>query len=128
MIIRPYRHNDFEMICKWWMAIGEPAPLSGMMSEDGTFVLEHDGKASMSLTVLLTQTTIAYFEGYISAPGTEHPKSDGRALWDHCARYAKKLGHTQVIIYAAREKLVHRYQELGAIPVLTGLTGLVRSL
>jgi hypothetical protein len=99
-----------------------------MMVEDGTFVLERDDKPIMSLTVLLTQSSIAYFEGYIADPHAPRRKLDGAALFDHCTRYAKRWDCNQIYIYAAHEKVAKRYEELGMTRALKGLTGLVRSL
>jgi hypothetical protein len=127
-MIRNYENSDFETICSWWRAAGEPPPLPGMMVEDGTFILERNHKPILSLTVMITQSNIAYFEGYIAAPGVSRLPSDGLSLWNHCFDYAKRCECKHVILYAGKEALVRRYQELGAVPALSGLTALVRNL
>lgn len=128
MTIRPYRHDDYEVIRSWWTASGAIPPEPGMMIEDGTFVLEALGRAVMSLTVLLTQSCLAYFEGYIADPKFTRGKRAGELLWSHCYDFARSRGAKQVILYAAKEKLVKRYQELGAVPALHGVTAMTRSL
>ncbi len=128
MNIRPYEHADYELICSWWIESKEHAPERGMMVTDGTFVLECEGRAVMSLTVLLTQSTIAYFEGYIADPNFSRGARLGALLWAYCYRFARSRGAKQVVIFAGKEKLVKRYQALGVTPVLSGLTALTRSL
>lgn len=128
MTIRPYRNSEYALVRSWWESANEPPPSPGMMVEDGTFILERDGHPVLSLTVLLTQSNIAYFEGYVSSPNHPHLKSDGQRLWDHGYQYAKDHGCEYVFLYPEKEKLVKRYQELGVKPVLTGLTAMIRSL
>lgn len=130
MMIRHYRHSDFDVISSWWIAQGEPAPGVGMMIPDGTFVLEMNGEPIMSLTAFLTLSSIGYLEGYIAQPGLEKwlSNSGGRMLWDHCFEFLRQGNCKTVICYCDEESLVKRYEELGMTKVLDNVTCLAREL
>lgn len=128
-MIRPYNHSDFEMICSWWDSHNEPAPVIGMMIENGTFIYEHENKPILSLTVFLTQSTICYFEGYISSPEiTKEVRNEcGIELWNYCFDYAEKNNSKHVIAYTDKPSLVKRYEALGMHKSIDNLTALIRS-
>jgi len=131
MIIRPYSENDFEEICSWWRDHGEFPPLPGMMTQEGTFVVEYEGKAVMTLTVLMTQTKeISYFEGYCAKPGLDHVTRNqiGKILWEYGYNYLKQRGYRRVVAFTNSENLADRYVELGMQKCMTGIQSLGRVL
>lgn len=130
-VIRPYMSEDFPMIHSWWMAHKEVPPIPGMMTEDGTFVLEYDGAPIMTLSVLLTQSPeVSYFEGFCSKPGLDKKISHhaGQILWDYCYQFLVLNGFNRVIILTNKESLISRYKELGMTEYVKGLTSLGRKL
>lgn len=101
------------------------------MVEDGTFVLESDGKSLMTLTVFLTQSPeIAYFSGYCAKPGTARSisRAYGHILWEHCFTYLKSKGYKRAISFTAEEGLIRRYKELGMQEYAKGLVSLGRTV
>src|SRR5215203_5652049 len=114
--IRPYKESDFHEIVSWWKEHGEFAPLPGMMSGEGTFVLELDTQPVMTLSVLLTQTKeMSYFEGYCAKPGLQKNIRNalGQLLWQHGYQYLKNLGYKRVLIFTDKDALANRYERLG---------------
>ena len=130
MNIRPYKEADYITICTWWIIKGEPHPALGMMVENGTFVVELGNTPVMSLTVFKTQGNIGYLEGYISSPALNKQDSNelGICLWNYCFDYAKNIGIEHLIVYTSKPKLVTRYESLGMIKDINGLTALYRSI
>lgn len=129
--IRHYRDTDFDEICSWWVAHKEFAPLEGMMTKEGTFVLELDGIPVMTLSVMMTQSKeISYFEGYCAKPGLpkEISQTLGKILWQHGYDYLKKKGFNRVIAFTEKEALARRYEDLGMNRNMGGLTALGRVL
>ena len=129
--IRHYEDSDFDEICSWWRGHQEFAPLPGMMTEEGTFVLELDGKPVMTLSVMMTQSKqVSYFEGYCAKPGLDQIISNqlGVILWEHGYNYLKKNGYKRVIAFTDKKKLVDRYTALGMTPSMLCLTALGRNL
>lgn len=129
-MIRPYRNSDFEMICNWWTSHNEPSPQLGMMVEDGTFIYEYNGQPILSLTVFITQSSIGYFEGYISNPeiNKEIRNKCGEKLWKHCFEYAEKRNIKYLLAYTDKSPLVKRYESFGMTKCINNLTGLIRNL
>lgn len=129
MIIRAYKDSDYETIASWWTQAGEIGPLPGMMVEDGTFVVEIDGKPVMSQSVWLTQSKcIALFELFIRDPNTKLPKDVGAKLWQHCFQYAKSRGYNFCITYSKEPRLTERLESFGMNKSLSGLQGLWKEL
>ncbi len=129
MNIRPYSHADFDMISSWWTDARQCPPTRGSMVSNGSFILELGGTPALSLTVFLTQSEIAYFEGFIKNPSFKSSLEDaGQALWDHCFSYAKSAGYSRVVCYCAQEKLVNKYKRFGMSEAASGLTSFVREL
>jgi len=129
--IRPFKESDFGLICSWWKAAGEFAPLPGMMTEDGTFVLELDGDPVMTLSCLKTQTKeISYFEGYCARPGLPKAVRNaiGRVLWEHGYQYLRNSGFKRVLIFTNKEALASRYERLGMNRNMSGVYALGRVL
>lgn len=129
--IRPFKESDYEEICSWWRAHGEFSPLPGMMTEEGTFVLELDDEPVMTLSVLMTQSKeIAFFEGYCSKPGLDKEirNSLGKMLWAYGYEFLKDRGYKRVIAYTDKDALAERYQNLGMRPNVSGLHSLGRVL
>jgi hypothetical protein len=129
--IRRYQHNDFEEICSWWREHGECPPLPGMMIEDGTIVMEHDGKPVMTLTILITLSNeIAYFEGYCAKPGIDKQLSNrcGKSLFEYGYEFLKLNGFKRAIIFTDKPALVERYKELGMDVNMKDLVSLGRVL
>lgn len=129
--IRPYQEEDFDEICSWWIEHKEFAPLPGMMTEEGTFVLEYEGKPILTLSVLMTQSKeIAYFEGYCAKPGIEKQlRNDlGEILFEHAYEFLRNRGFKRVIIFTDKPSLVHRYEELGMVKNMNGLYAMGRVL
>ncbi len=127
--IRSYKSSDFDEIVSWWKAHDECPPLSGMMMADGTFVLELDGRSSLTLTCLKTQSfEISYLEGFCAMPGLEKDlRNDlSHILWDHCLNYLKQEGFKRVIALADKPLLVSRYEKLGMTKLLSGIHSLVK--
>lgn len=131
MKIRAYRESDFEMICSWWEDHNQIPPSRGMMIEDGTFILELFGKAAMTLTVFKTQSKeMSYFEGYCKHPLIPKIISNeiSKVLWEHCLNYLRDNGYKRVLIFTDKPALVNRYQKLGMIENIGGITALGRLL
>jgi len=114
--IRPYKHSDFETISSWWIANGEPAPINGIMVENGSFVLELDNVPSLALTILLTQSKeLAFMEGFIKNPIFKEMSLEpyGFLLWNHCLDYARSFGYKRLIAISDKEKLFSKYERFG---------------
>ena len=129
--IRPYRKSDFEEIYSWWEEHNEPAPIRGMMVEDGTFVVEWDGKPVMTLTAFMTQSLeISHLAALCSKPGTskEIRSECISALMHHCVNYLIKNRRRRFVMFADKAKLVKRYQELGLSIGESGLTVLGKEI
>lgn len=129
--VRPYQESDFDEICSWWKEHGEFAPLPGMMTPEGTFVLDLNGMPVMTLSVLMTQTKeISYFEGYCAKPSLEKRLSNalGKLLWNHGYNYLRDRGYKRVIAFTDKTKLAERYEDLGMNQNMQGLTSLGRIL
>lgn len=129
MNIRSFKHEDFKMIESWWIDSGQCPPLSGMMTEDGTFILEINNIPSLSMTVFKTQSSIAYFEGFIKNPNIKkNLHKEGQILWDHCFSYAKKNGYKQVICYCMVDKLKQKYISYGMNESAKNLSAFVKEI
>lgn len=129
--IRHYKDSDFDEICSWWKEHNEFAPLPGMMTVDGTFVVEHYGLPVMTLSVLMTQSKeISYLEGYCARPGLPKDVSHelGEMLWEHAYNYLKSVGYKRVIAFTDKEALLNRYEDLGMRRNMSGLYSLGRVL
>lgn len=125
--IRSYDDCDFEEICSWWISHGETPPQKGMMVHDGTFVLELDGNAVMTLTAFMTQSMeVSYFEGFCAKDGLPKDiRNDlSMVLWDHCTAYLKNNGRNRVIIFTDKPRLAIRYETLGMNIGISGLYSL----
>lgn len=131
-MIRSYKNSDYEMICDWWDMQYQQGPLPGMMSEHGTFILEHNNEPFMSLTVFKTQTNIGYIEGYICditrEISIEKRREYGQNIWNHCYQWAKENGIQYLVTYTDKEALVNRYEKLGMTKVMNNLTSLSKDL
>lgn len=131
MVIRNYKNTDFEYVAQWWAAADEPTPPPGCMPPNSTFVVEHDGRPVMSLSVLLTNTPeISYLEFFVADPmfKGEARKQAAPMLVEHCCKFARELGYKRAICFADCEPLVHRYKELGMRQTTEGLASFVREL
>lgn len=129
--IRAYTASDYDLICSWWKEQKEPAPSSGMMVEDGTFVLECEDMPVLTLTALYTQSKkVAFLEGYCAKPKLDPSLRNllGEILWSHAISYLKNLGFLRVNILTDKEALVRRYQKLGMHLQLSGLHSLGREI
>ncbi len=129
--IRPFRQEDFKNIANWWSSAGECPPLDGMMIEDGTFVLEIEGVAALSLTVFLTQSKeISYLEGFVKNPLFHEFNLNkyGQLLWDHCFKYASDKGYKRIICYCAVEKLIGIYSKFGMTLTCRNLSSLAKEI
>lgn len=131
MNIRAYKDTDFDEICSWWKDQGECPPLPGMMTSQGTFVLEYEGTPVMTLSCMRTQSPeISYFEGYCAKPGLKKEVRNalGDLLWQHGYQYLRSHGFKRVLTFTNKETLLGRYQKLGMIKCMSGVYALGRVL
>ena len=131
MYIRPYSHEDFEMITSWWEAAGECPPVRGMMVEDGTFIMTLDNIPALTVTVFLTQSKeMAYAEGFIKNPIFNHMELEDEAqhLANHAYAYARDRGYSRLIAYCNNKKLTEKYIRLGLQLSAENLFSVVRKL
>ncbi len=129
--IRPLGASDLPIIMKWWAAANEPAPPSDTMPLESSFVAEVDGKPVLSVSVLLTNSpSLAYTENFIGAPDSKGASRREAALMlsDHIAAFAKARGCKYLACIAYRPKLWGRYEELGYVKTLEGVSTFVRQL
>lgn len=130
-MIRAYKPEDFQMLSSWSIGYGQSAPLEGMFSEDGTFILEIAGMPALSQSVLFTQSKqICYLELCIKNPAFRgiNLESDLSVLWDHIFSYAKEKGYKNIFGYAMVDKLKVKYERMGLIKVADNLSSFSRSL
>lgn len=116
--IRPYNHSDFSEIVSWWTHYGEPAPLEGMMTPNGSFVLELDGVSALTQTVLLTQSKeLCYLEGFCKNPEFRNVSLESyiAPLWDEVFNYAKARGYKRILGYCKVPSLEKKYERLGLV-------------
>lgn len=124
-----YQNTDFKTISSWWEQRGESLP-SEILTEDGTFVLEIEGKAALCVTVLLTQVKgMAYLFAFVKNPEfKESLEPYGKQLWSHCFDFAKKRGYQRLICFAPNEKLSEKYERFGMRKTMSNLSSFVRDL
>ncbi len=131
VLIRPYKASDFPTVSGWWTAAQEGQLLPGMMPEESSFIAEIDGKPTLAVSVLLTNSpTVAYTEYFIGSPDSRGAARREAALMlsDHIAAFAKSRGYKNLLCISYRAPLVGRYEELGYVKTLEGVSTFVRPL
>lgn len=116
ILIRHYREKDYEVIRKWWEDHREPAPLPGMMIEDGTHVLCLEDQPVMTLTAFTTQSKdVALLEGFCAKPGMLQKERNvlSQLLFARCLKYLKDRGVRSVFMLTNEVKLKKRFEQLG---------------
>lgn len=128
--IRPYKDSDFEMVTRWWNTYQEIGPCEGMMTSNGSFVLEKDSIPTLCVTMFLTQSNVAYLEGFIKNPSYSNIslKEETKMLAEYCYEFARKNGKKHVICYCKEPKLIKLYESLGLRHSAYGLNGFSKEL
>lgn len=130
-LIRSYKNSEYEMVCSWWKEFTNQEPLSGMLIENGTFILELNDMPALCITVFLTQSKdMAYIANFIKNPifFQNNLEDYGKKLWNHCFNWAYEQGYSRVLCFSDNPKLSVKYEKFGMKPTLTNLTGFLKVL
>jgi hypothetical protein len=116
MGIRYLRAEEYEEICKWWAAAGEPVPPREVIPAE-TFILENsEGVPWVCLSLMGFSTKWAAWSiGLVSNPSLPRAgrKKAVQTLWDFVGLRAKELGYKNLFCVAPNKKLEKRYHEVG---------------
>ena len=128
MNIRLYNSKDYEMLSTWWIDSKEPGPLKEMLPEDSTFILEDRGTPVMSVSLYLPNCKfMAYVENFVKHPDYDNDNA-AFILSKHIEDFAKDRGYSILVCLSYKDKLKQRYQELGYVKTLDGLSSFVKDL
>lgn len=127
-MIRSYKPTDYENICSW---VGTRIP-EGMLVENGTFVLEIENVAALTLSVFLTQSKqVAYLMGFYKNPIFKSISLEpfGQQLWNHCFEHAQSKGYKRILCFAETNvpKLQEKYMRFGMTKTID-LVGFVKEI
>lgn len=131
MDIRPYTHNDYEMIASWWKASGSQAPAQVLMPEGSTYVLSIDKVPALSVSLYFTNCkAICYVENFVGNPEMKGPKrkAAGHTLMSFIERRAKENGFTHLWGTSFRESTTKRYQEIGFTEAMKNVSSLIKEI
>lgn len=112
--IRLYTSDDYKTLCSWYEIHKETPPAKEFLP-NSTFILEVAGEPMMSVSLILTNTPIAWIENLVSNP---HQKGALRVsavneMELFLQRFAKDQGYKRLFGMSKQEKLIKRYKGLG---------------
>lgn len=111
--------------------MGEPAPSDAMLPLDSTFVLEHEGKPFLAVTMYLTNSKeFCMLDNFIGNPELSGPlrRDFTRLLLNYCEGVAIALGYKKIFCMATNEKLAAYYEGLGFTPTCNTVTTFIKTL
>jgi hypothetical protein len=116
MNIRPFKIEEYFMVCQWWTTQGEEAPSLAMMPLESTFMVDVNGNPILAVTLYLTNSKeVCYVENLIGNPEykTESRKLAAAKLQEFIEQFAKDRGYRHLVCFGYKEKVKNRYVELG---------------
>lgn len=75
--------------------------------------MEIGGKPRLSIAVYTTGSSVAYLEAFIKDPLLKNNTECSEELVRYAEEFARSRGHKYLVCLSFRDKLKHRYQELG---------------
>lgn len=104
------------MIQEWWKAHGEVPPIAEMLPCESTFIVEDAGIPALCVTVIMTNTTVAWVDNLVASPAF-NPSAERKLavafLNESIEGFCRVRGYTKLFCMAHKEGLVLRYNELG---------------
>jgi hypothetical protein len=121
--------KDLQMLQAWNAAYNEVAPVQETIPADSSYVLEIDSTPALFLSLIKTNASYCYFENYCGNPEFKGKRLDATEhLIQYVSNEAKKAGHSLILTFAYKPKLVEQFQRNGFTKALDGLTAFYRRI
>lgn len=118
MNIRNYKKEDLNLILKWYRDHKQFEPFANMLLTDSTFILEHDNKPVMCISVYLTNSKeIALLEHLVRDPEFNGSIKDEaiKMITNYAENFTKNMGYSRLVTLINRKSLKDKYLNYGYI-------------
>ena len=128
--IRYDKASHYFMIRSWWMKQKQMAPDSGMMPDESTFIWIWRTVPVFSVSLILTNTHLAWIENLVANPDFRHP--DRGLMVDQgmseVMEMCKQRGLKKVFCMSVSDKTDRRFKKFGFMPSAHGVTTMVKEI
>lgn len=123
--IRNFKRSDYPMLEEW--AGGRFAPLE-RIPEESSFVLMKENMPAMAITLIMTNTDIAWMENLIGNPKIKNRPGALRMLVRHLEQFAKMRNKKTLFLMSARKGTDRIWKSMDFQFGMDGLKTFVRGI
>jgi len=127
--IRQFTSADYSLIKSWWNMYDQVAPELEFIPTT-TYIMYFHNEPILSMSLILTNTPIGWFENYIGNPSLKGDirKKGGNILYKYLTQIAKAQGKTRIFCMSIHDKTTKRYTEFGMQQTATNVTTLTQEV
>lgn len=126
MLLRPFRPEDYEMVCGWWDMWDWPNIPLESLPQTG-FIVENEGVETYAAFLYRTDSDICWLEWFVGNKKASKKQREGclEFLLEKSADFAREAGFKKIFCSVMNSSLMAKMEKVGFVKTETNMTNYI---